>query len=71
MQLFQQINDKQREGVAKVCDNFATICSATLVAGGFVDHKLAVWQALALVLRLIVFLAAALQLREDEGGTDD
>ena len=71
MQLFQRINDKQREGIAKVFDNFATANAVAAVLGGFIDHKLVFWQAMVLVLISAGFLSLACALRKSEGERDD
>lgn len=67
----QLLNEKQRDGLAKVFDNFATACAVAAVLGGYVDHKLVLWQAVGLVFLAIGFLGLSWILRMSDGGQDD
>ena len=35
-----EINDNQRDGLAKVADNLATASMVAAIVGGIVDHKI-------------------------------
>lgn len=61
-----EINDNQRDGLAKVADNLATASMVAAIVGGIVDHKIGLWSTLALFVMFLVLLFIAFNLRKEE-----
>jgi hypothetical protein len=45
-----RLNEDQRDGLAKVCDNLATAFILTAVLGSWIESKIGVWQAITVLL---------------------
>lgn len=54
-----EINENQREGLAKVADNLATASMVAAIAGGIVDHKIGLAATCALFVMFLVLLFIA------------
>lgn len=62
-----QLNENQREGLAKVADNLATAAMVALIAGGIVKHDIGYVATIALFVIFFVLLYIAVNLRGKEG----
>lgn len=65
-----QLNQDQREGVAKVSDNLATACVVAAIVGGFIDHKIGWPTILALfgTFAMLVFFGIVLRQEGEQDG---
>lgn len=63
------LNDAQREGLAKVFDNFATALLIASVVGYFVDHKLGLAASSLLVALALMLILCSVRIRKTTAPT--
>ena len=63
-----QLNENQREGLAKVADNLATAAMVALIASGIVKHDIGYVATTALFVIFFVLLYISINLRGKEDG---
>lgn len=60
-----QINENQREGLAKVADNLATASMVAIIAGGVVDHKIGILTTCSLFVIFLMLILISFNLRKE------